>query len=113
MRTRGRQTSFSLGKLIELIKQNGLGFPICLLLNEIGEICYKEIDRTGEAFLTGFLTNPDHEYRAVAFSWLTAIEERDKTHSQSLVDFRNNPANQGIVQIVQMVNRKLAQMRAA
>ena len=109
MRTNGRQTNLDLEELIARIEDNAPGYPTCLLLNEVGEICLKaKENQKGEEFLVENLGHQEKMRQAVAFCWLTVINEKTQRHTELLANYRSNPAN---AEIVQKVEEGLAQFR--
>ncbi|MCX6760260.1 MAG: hypothetical protein NTW46_02865 [Candidatus Nealsonbacteria bacterium] len=99
----GRQTGLELRELIEKARNpHTTVWPICMILNEIGEICAKNdgLAQEGEDFLVKTLDSLDIQHRAIAFSFLSLICKKTQRHSQLLADFRSKPNNAKAVEMV-------------
>ncbi|MDD2731588.1 MAG: hypothetical protein PHI53_00095 [Candidatus Pacebacteria bacterium] len=105
----GTQTRLTLDKLIEEIKKSASIWPVCLLLNEIGQICFSgsDEDEEGERTLISFLESFSRQYRAIAFSWLFIINKKNQKYSQLLERFRSNPDNK---EVIAMVSSRMAEL---
>lgn len=97
-----RQTNMTLGELIAALEgKRACSFPRCLLINEVGEICYRESSKEAEAALRKCLTAKSVEEKTLAFCWLHEMENVNITEDtfKELERFRNNPENAEIIKI--------------
>jgi hypothetical protein len=91
-----RQTSFSLKDLVGLMVHNDSQYPKCLLINEIGIICVQgndNADQDGEKCLLSLLVDKSGNNRALAFTYLSLVQEIADRNKEALASFRSNPAN--------------------
>ena len=103
----GRQTGLELKELIKKVENPSM--MTCLILNEIGEICVKGDGKTeeGEKVLVKTLNSTDMQLKAIAFSFLSVICKKSQRHCQLVSDFRNNPDN---TEIVEMVDERMQEL---
>lgn len=106
--TTGRQTGMSLDELLKALESGSTGFPTCLLLNEIGEICESgDGNEAAEQALVSQLESNGFSERAIPFFFLTRInrERANGRLSEVLDSFRKDPEN---AEVVALVDERLA-----
>ena len=95
-----QQTGLDLDGLLKEIKDPALGYPLCLLVNEIGAFCFNQGDKDGkgEKVLLDFLADEDSNVRFAAFCYISIFPEMAKRNSFDLKEFGNNPDNQDLIE---------------
>ncbi len=91
-----RNTDLSLKEILAILT-NGEGspYPKCMLLNEVGAICFNGEDekKAGEKCLQQSLTASDDKLRAIAYSFLATSRKFAKTYAPDLAAFRVRSEN--------------------
>ncbi|MFA5773145.1 MAG: hypothetical protein WC908_00535 [Candidatus Paceibacterota bacterium] len=89
-----RQTKFTLDQILELLENPNSTYPSCMLINEIGIMCFEQKDSESEKALLSFLEAEEPDRRIISFCFLYGIKEMQKKHDVLLSKFRINPENQ-------------------
>jgi len=116
-----RQTNYSLDQLMELARKKlnkkyfgryDSDYPLCLILNEIGECAVGDQDETvrenARSFLLRMFLYKDVEIRSIAFYFLFAIKDLSPEHQLVLDNHSAMPKNAPLVKEVQDNLRSMA-----
>lgn len=97
-----RKTSFSSKRIINLLTREEHEYPTGMLINELGIILKEEGDEGSEIenFLLSLLDDRKENHRAIAFCWLADIKEVADRNSEILLEFRNRPENEDIIEVI-------------
>jgi len=70
-------------------------YPYCLLLNELGVLCYhnQDPDKKGEEYLVQCLDDHRLDVNAIAFCCLAWLPEAKEKYSAIMAEFKNKPEN--------------------
>ena len=94
----------SLDQLLKELKNPSLGYPRCLIINEIGEVCLdgnaEERKKAEQALLT-MLRDREEESREIVFACLSIIEHPDPETAVALQEFKIDPVNKAMVEEMQ------------
>ena len=91
-----RQTDLSLKELEAEINKVQSCYPKCMIVNEIGEICFRG-DKKAEAILRRVLDSNKPCEQFPAYYWLSVLDSPDPETIAKLVAFKDNPANADVV----------------
>jgi hypothetical protein len=92
-----RQTSLTLEELRRELEAPQLGYPRCLIVNEIGVTCLMSEGKDGEETLLKLLESDDPSDRIIAFCFLSSILQLREKHASRLEAFRKEEANAGMI----------------
>jgi len=98
-----QQTSLSVAQLLEELKNPRLGYPRCLIINEVGEVAREgeeEPAQIAKEALRGLLSSLDESDKYLAVCYLTFVGDLTPESGQVWNEFVANPDNARIVSAV-------------
>ncbi len=95
-----RQSDLSLKEIISILKgEKTSNYPTCMLLNELGIICFEGRDMNDEGvnLLSTFLNSENANKRYISFSFLLLIPGAEDKFSKELKKFRSNNSSKELI----------------
>lgn len=86
---------------MEELKNPSLGYPRCLIINELGHVCLNgnaEEKRKAEQTLLILLRDREEESRGIVFACLSMIKYPDPETDVALQEFKIDPTNRALVE---------------